>query len=74
MLNLVSSILAALNGNIASLPSGKSINTNYKNVVSFSFKDSDFPPLPSSAIPNLHRVSKIVGSPVPNIIKPIRNE
>ena len=36
---LVSSILAALNGNVASSVSSKSINTNYKNV-SFPFKDS----------------------------------
>ena len=54
---LASSVLAIINGNITSPARGKSINTNYKYAVWFSFKDDDFPPLPSPALPNHRSVS-----------------
>ena len=66
---LASSILATINGNITSPMRGKSIITNYKNAVSFSFKDDDFPPLPSPAAPNHCGVSNNVGNSAPDITK-----
>ena len=73
-------ILAAINGNVISpaipphIACGKSIITNYGNAVLFSFKDDNFPPLPSPALPNHHSASKNVGNPAPNIIKPVSSE
>ena len=67
---LVSSILATTNGNITLPARGKSIIINYKNAVSFSFKDDNFPPLLSPALPNHRSVGKNVGNPASNIMKP----
>ena len=47
------------------------VNHNYKDAVSYSFKDGDFPPLPSPALPNHCIVCKNVGNPAPNLIKPV---
>ena len=68
---LASSILATINRNITSPTYGKSIIANYTNAVSFSFKDYDFPPLPSPALPNHCSISNNVNNPAPNIIKPV---
>ena len=68
---LASSILATINRNITSPTCGISIIANYTNAVSFSFKDYDFPPLPSPALPNHCSISNNVNNPAPNIIKPV---
>ena len=69
---LASSILTTINNNITSAAArDKSTITNYKNAVSFSFKDDDYPPLPSPAFPNHHNVSNTVVNAAPNIIKSV---
>ena len=67
---LASSILATINSNVTLLVRGKSIIINYKNAVPFSFKDDNFPPLLSPALPNHRSVGNNVGNPASNIIKP----
>ena len=69
--NLASSILDTINGNIASLARGKSKITNYKNAISVSFKDDDFPPFPSPAIPNHRSIGNNVGNPASNVMKSV---
>ena len=71
---LASSILTTINGNITSAARDRSIIANYKNAVSFLFKDDDYPPLPFSALSNHHSVSNNVGNPAPNIIKPVHTK
>lgn len=63
-------ILASVNGHIISPAWGKVI-ANYKNVVLFSFIDSDFPLFPSPGLPSYLYVIKNVSSSTPNIIKPV---
>ena len=67
---LASSILATINDNITLPAFGKSIITNYKNAVSFSFKDDDFPPLASPALQNHCIVNNNVSNTASNIMKP----
>ena len=70
-------ILAAINGNVTSqttpshIARGKSIIINYENAVLLSFKNDNFPKLPSPALPNHHSARKNVRNPAPNIIKPV---
>ena len=65
---LPSSVLTTINGNITLPACGKSIITNYKNTVSFSFKDDDFPPL-------LYRsVGNNVCNPTSNIMKTVHTK
>ena len=71
---LASSILATTNRNVTSPACGKSIIANYTNAVSFSFKDYDFPPLHSPALPNHCSISNNVNNPAPNIIKPVHTK
>ena len=47
---------------------------NYKNSVSFSFKDDEFPPLPSPALPNQRSVCNNIGNPASNIMKPFHTK
>ena len=65
---LPSSILTTVNGSITLPARGKSIITNYKNAVSFSFKDDDFPLLPYRTVGNN------VGNPASNIMKPVHTK
>ena len=71
---LSSSVLATINGNITLPACGKCLITNYKNAVSFSFKDDDFPPLPFSALPNHCSVGNNVGNLAFNIMKPVHTK
>ena len=71
---LASSILATINDNITLPALVKSIITNYKNAVSFSFEDVTFPPLPSPALLNHRSVGINVGDPASNITKSVHEE
>ena len=52
-------------------PVCNSIIASNKNVVRFSFKDDNFPPLASHALPDHCSVGNNVGNPSSNIIKPV---
>ena len=69
---LASSILTTINSNITSAARDKSTITYYKNAVSFSFKDDDYPLLPCPAFPNHHNVSNTVVNATLNIIKSVQ--
>ena len=71
---LASSVLATINGNITLPARGKCIITNYKNAVSFSFKDDDFPPLPFPALPKHYSVGNNLGNLASNIMKPVHTK
>ena len=63
-------ILAPINGNITS-PARGNVIASYKNLVSFLFNDSDFPPLSSPALLSYRCVINNVGNSAPNIIKSV---
>ena len=71
---LASSVLATINGNITLPARGKCIITDYKNAVSFSFKDDDFPPLPFPALPKHYSVGNNLGNLASNIMKPVHTK
>ena len=66
--------MATINGNITVAARGIPLITNYKNAVSFSFKDDDFPLLPFPALPNHCSVGDNVGNPSFNIMKPVHTK
>ena len=71
---LASSILATINDNITLPALVKSIITNYKNAVLFSFQDVIFPPLPSPALLKHRSIGINVDNPASNITKSVHEE